>query len=463
MNNLMNIKSKCFYKNLMSFVLSCILICMSFSSAFYTVSATALANGNDNNISWVLTDDGCCTFSGTGTIASTLGYSEYKEQIKKVVVSEGITKIGVGAFDSYKSLEAVILPDGFESIGGYAFISCSALKEINLPDTVTNISNFAFSGCSSLEEIELPPNLGEKALFSVFNGTAIKEISVPEGVKVLGDDAFNNCKNLKKIILPATLEEIGPAAFDGCSALTEITIPEKVTVIQPLTFRGCSSLKKIHMPSGIKELRHYAVNSCTSLESITLPSTVTRIEEHNFDTCTSLKKINYLGTKAQWSEIEIVENGNRCLSESVEIVCSDGVFQPSGKPVETEFVTITVGYTVEELLADMPVGSNITDKYDYAVYDTAMAATGMRVTYPDGKTALIVCLGDTDGDGKVSAADARLALRASVGLENLSSAQSAAADVDMPEENKVTAADARKILRVSVGLEDMQEVLNALK
>ena len=58
--------------------------------------------------------------------------------------------------------------------------------------------------------------------------------------------------------------------------------------------------------------------------------------------------------------------------------------------------------------------------------------------------------GDLTGDGEVSAEDARLALRAAVGLEALSPAQEAIADVD--KSGAVEAADARLILRLAVGL-----------
>lgn len=66
-------------------------------------------------------------------------------------------------------------------------------------------------------------------------------------------------------------------------------------------------------------------------------------------------------------------------------------------------------------------------------------------------------IGDINADGTVSAADARLALRASVGLEKLTDTQFKSADVN--NDSKVTAADARTILRVSVGLDkfDIQE------
>ena len=62
--------------------------------------------------------------------------------------------------------------------------------------------------------------------------------------------------------------------------------------------------------------------------------------------------------------------------------------------------------------------------------------------------------GDIDGDGKVAAADSRLALRTAVGLEYLNSEQLAAADViiESAEEHIITSMDAREILRMAVGL-----------
>ncbi len=60
-------------------------------------------------------------------------------------------------------------------------------------------------------------------------------------------------------------------------------------------------------------------------------------------------------------------------------------------------------------------------------------------------------MGDTDGDNKITAADARNALRMSVGLEKTTAEIIRIADTD--KDGKITAADARYILRASVGLE----------
>ena len=61
--------------------------------------------------------------------------------------------------------------------------------------------------------------------------------------------------------------------------------------------------------------------------------------------------------------------------------------------------------------------------------------------------------GDVDLDGRVTAEDARLALRASVKLETLNETAFAHADVD--KDGAVTPEDARRILRASVHLEEL--------
>ena len=68
-------------------------------------------------------------------------------------------------------------------------------------------------------------------------------------------------------------------------------------------------------------------------------------------------------------------------------------------------------------------------------------------------TASAAIPGDVDGDGAVSPADARFALRASVKLETPDAAEFAAADVD--GDGVLTPSDARVILRISVRLDEI--------
>lgn len=75
---------------------------------------------------------------------------------------------------------------------------------------------------------------------------------------------------------------------------------------------------------------------------------------------------------------------------------------------------------------------------------------------PSNAEAASYRMGDVDNDGEVTAGDARLALRAAVGLENLTDDQIKRADMD--KNGSVTADDARTILRISVGLEESSVV-----
>ena len=69
-------------------------------------------------------------------------------------------------------------------------------------------------------------------------------------------------------------------------------------------------------------------------------------------------------------------------------------------------------------------------------------------------TASAFMIGDVNDSGGLEAEDARLALRAAVGLQTLSEEAYKAADVDFS--GTVDAADARSILRAAVGLEELK-------
>ena len=87
-----------------------------------------------------------------------------------------------------------------------------------------------------------------------------------------------------------------------------------------------------------------------------------------------------------------------------------------------------------------------------------------NVTYVFADTDIadfLVKRGDINGDGKVQASDARLALRASAKLENLSDEQLKSADVIANGE--VTAADARSILRVSAKIDEFPRATLVLR
>ncbi len=72
-------------------------------------------------------------------------------------------------------------------------------------------------------------------------------------------------------------------------------------------------------------------------------------------------------------------------------------------------------------------------------------------------TVLAAAPGDVDGSGEVTVDDARLALRAAVGLETYSVGSGAFAAADVDGSGEIEVSDAREILRAAVGLVQLQE------
>lgn len=113
------------------------------------------------------------------------------------------------------------------------------------------------------------------------------------------------------------------------------------------------------------------------------------------------------------------------------------------------------GLTVSQLLSQAGKGAVITTAQGTAVTDEDLIGTGMVLTLADGTKKEIVVPGDADGDGKISASDARLALRASVGLESYKEDSCYYKAANVESNDKMSASDARLILRASVGLEKL--------
>ena len=158
-------------------------------------------SGKDGNITWRLTKDGTLYISGQGDMPDygwdKIPWGDFS--INKVVVQNGITSIGSGAFRGCSSLSSIKIPEGVTSIGSGAFEDCSSLSSIKIPEGVTSIESGAFSGCSSLSSIKMP-----------------------EGVTSIGSFAFEACSSLNSIKIPKNVSEIGISVFDECYELVSI-------------------------------------------------------------------------------------------------------------------------------------------------------------------------------------------------------------------------------------------------
>jgi len=76
--------------------------------------------------------------------------------LRKVILHEGLQKIGTDAFYGCTSLSSIIIPSTVTEIGQYAFYNCDNLREVVLHGVPREIGIAAFTYCSSLERFTFP-------------------------------------------------------------------------------------------------------------------------------------------------------------------------------------------------------------------------------------------------------------------------------------------------------------------
>ncbi len=250
-----------------------------------------------DNIQWSLdTQTGILKIVGTGDMTDYnhalyhyAPWYPYRQSIKEIEISDGVTSIGAWTFTYFNSIESIDLPDSIAKIGWAAFAGCKSLTSITIPEGVTAIGKSTFEYCTSLEEV-----------------------SLPNGITYIGNDAFHDCSNLERITIPASVNRIYEEAFLGCSNLIEIengiSYVDKWVIdcetnavnailrsdtegIADSAFHHCSNLCEIELPTGVKNIGGLSFASCTSLESITIPDSVTNIDYGAFWGCTNLESI----------------------------------------------------------------------------------------------------------------------------------------------------------------------------
>ena len=171
-----------------------------------------------------------------------------RPELKKVVLPNGVQRIGKEAFYKCTSLSDFAIPQNAVNIGESAFYGCRSLQSVNIPEGTTSIKSYAFSGCSSLKNITFPSGLtsvGDRAFYDC----AFENLKLPPVLKTIGEYAFGSCDNLTELHIPSAVENIENGAFAYCSKLNDIyTYTVEPTVITESTFSTFGTAR-LHVPA----------------------------------------------------------------------------------------------------------------------------------------------------------------------------------------------------------------------
>lgn len=107
--------------------------------------------GPHNNLKWTLLSNGILEISGNGAMpdyinhwhaytgtgqAPWVGCKKYGIMPTRLIVREGITRIGENAFENFGCLKKVLLPNSLTSLGNEAFFDCFNIEMINIPVSI---------------------------------------------------------------------------------------------------------------------------------------------------------------------------------------------------------------------------------------------------------------------------------------------------------------------------------------
>ena len=245
-----------------------------------------------DKVLWTLDSLGTLTISGTGAMdnfdtdiqddqtLTAAPWADYIPQIKKIVITGGVTSIGDSAFYGCTAVTSVQTADTLETIGDNAFRGCTSLKTVTLGNGVKTIAYRAFFACESL--------------------TAI---NIPESTQTIGEGAFCYCAALTKITIPDNVKTIEQWTFYYCSALTKVTIGAKVESIGNSAFSYCGALTSVNIPDNVSDIKEWAFGYCNKLKTVYIGARVRTIGNYAFCGCTSITDVYYSGAKYQWEAI----------------------------------------------------------------------------------------------------------------------------------------------------------------
>ena len=233
------------------------------------VSAEVHSGTCGGNVRWTFdTTTGLLSITGSGIIPdyhySTSVYpytynpnpwydNGYRYPIKKVIIEDGITRIGQEAFYGCSSLTSVTIPKSVTKISYKAFDNCSNLKSVTIPSSVKEIGYSAFNDCKSLTQV----NISDLAAWC--------NIKFEDNPLRFAHNLYLNGKLVTNLIVPSSVTKIGERSFYGCTSLISVSLPNSVTEIDIYAFADCENLETLTLGNSIEKISSNAFYRCEDI------------------------------------------------------------------------------------------------------------------------------------------------------------------------------------------------------
>ena len=240
---------------------------------------------------------------------------------------EGITEIGDFAF-ARSGLESIVIPEGVTKIGYGAFYHCDSLQSVQIPSTVTEIDDYAFAKTPFLENNHSATYpfvvAGDGILIGYLGSDSI--VNIPGGVKHISDGVLRDHMGITAVNLPDTVETIGEDAFKGCHNLTTVNGGKNVKSIGAGAFQGCA-LSNVTIPSSVEEIGIAAYDLSGGTDTVTMEGTTLPKLTYGTDSSRALNKEDRTYAFSGNLKKVIVPTG---VSDFENTILQDGIYGYQG-------------------------------------------------------------------------------------------------------------------------------------
>lgn len=224
----------------------------------------------------------------------------------------------------------VVIPEGVKKIGCYAFANLTALEEVVFPSTLQEIDYGAFYGCSSLQKISFSSENNLKIINqNAFEKCDLQDTLDLSAVCVISDYAFAGNVDLKGVVTTDALLSIGQYAFAGCKSLKDVTITASKVKYGTYAFTDCEALTTFYVNASV--LPEGMFYECAALESVAVGPDVNDVGPFAF-----------LDTKLSSFEIK---SGNKTF----KVQTADHILTADGKTLIAVAPTVEGSFTTANL------------------------------------------------------------------------------------------------------------------
>ena len=179
--------------------------------------------------------------------------SQFDSTAGRLELNPSTANVPAGAYERNEDIRSVIVPEGVETIGANAFAYCSNLNTLDLPESLKSIGKEAFFANFSLKQLEIPDEVQSIGDYSFQYARSLELIHIGDAVTSIGKRSFSNSSVLSELRLGNAVKTIGEKAFYRSPALADINIPDSVIHIGKDAFSG-TRIKAVVLP------KHFAEN-----------------------------------------------------------------------------------------------------------------------------------------------------------------------------------------------------------